>query len=599
MMVKLKVLNRGKIKMKKLVSVYVVLMVLSLTICLAASGDKTYEDGYKDGLNAGYDEGYSDGLGDGKEKVPTIVFKEKEEIEQVEAGSEFVLEVPFENDSSFTAYDLTIVPVLENTPLVYERPLKYKMNKSLRAKGEGVAKFSLKVSEDAKIGTYGIKFKLEYQNAKDETFSREETAYFKVTTEKSKPVITVSSISTGLEKIKAGDVFTLSFNINNIGGSCAEDMEVSVDGFSQSTFMPIDSKDFALVGDLEKGKSITQTFDIITSKDISSKNNVLQIHIKYKDASDTENTISKNVYITDVDTDGNVDEDDEKTARPKMIISSYGIAPNNVVAGDVFSFGFTFKNTSKEKKIRNIKITLSSEEGAFIITKGSNTFYIEEMEKEASLTREIELKAKQDLASNSYKVNIDFDYEDFNGSEYRATETINIPVTEYSKLVINSVYAGEGYVNGNTNLSFDYVNMGKATISNLTASVEGDYTSAQSINYIGNLTAGTSDYYDIEVIPTKEGTNYGTLVLAFEDSSGAKIEVRKEFQGTAFAENFFEPDVPVDTMTPVDPTMPVEEENPIATWIIVVSGIGTFFVTFIITKIIVTKIVRRKLEQDL
>ena len=250
--------------------------------------------------------------------------------------------------------------------------------------------------------------------------------------------------------------------------------------------------------------------------------------------------------------------------------------------------------------MRNIKITISSGEGAFIITRGSNTFYIEEMDKQAMITREIELKAKQDLASNSYKVNIEFDYEDFSGNQYNSTETLNIPVTEYSKLVINSVFAGQGYVGSNTNLSFDYVNMGKATVSNLTASVEGDYESVQTINYIGNLNAGSSDYYDIEVRPTKEGMNYGTLVLAFEDSSGGIIEVRKEFEGNAFAENFFEED-PGVSMKPIDiPMEPAEEPGlQIPTWQIVLYGIGSFVIAFIITKIITTKIVRKKLEEDL
>ena len=335
-------------------------------------------------------------------------------------------------------------------------------------------------------------------------------------------------------------------------------------------------------------------FELLASSEIDSKNNAITANISYKDSSNEIKEISKEIYILNVDVDGNVA--DEKAAKPKMIISSYNVKPNNVVAGDIFTLDFTFKNTSREKKIRNIKITVSSEEGAFIITKGSNTFYIEEMDKQAVITRQIELKAKQDLTSNSYKVLIDFDYEDYNGEQYNAVETLNIPVVEYSKLVINSVYAGEGYINAPTNLSFDYVNMGRAAVSNLTASVEGDYEAVQSINYIGNLNTGTSDYYDIEVKPTKEGINHGVLVLSFEDSSGGIIEVKKDFEGNAFAQDFFEP-VP-DVMPDVMIEQPEQTED-IPVWQIVLYGIGSFLITFIITKIITTKIIRKKLEEEL
>ena len=602
--------------MKKLFSILLgaifitTLFISTYSVSYAASGDstniggnedKTYEDGYRDGMNDGYDDGYSDGIGAGKERVPVVSFIEDKEIQEIDAGETLNLTINFKNSSIYNAKDLTITPILEGTPLVYERPLKYKMSKTLKGHDESKTSFSIRVSENAKVGTYPIKFKLEYKNNRDEVFSREDVIYFKIKNEKLKSIITVSNIVNSLASIKAGDTFKLSFDIKNIGGSEAKDIEILLEGFAQTALMPIDARDYNYVGTLKANEMSTQSFDILTSEDISSKNNVLTAKITYKDAENETHSLTKNIYIVGVDIGDNVsDEENEKVAKPKMIISSYGLNPTEVVAGDIFTLGFTFKNTSREKKIRNIKITISSDQGAFIITRGSNTFYIEEMDKQAMVTREIELKAKQDLASNSYKVNIEFDYEDFSGGQYNSTETLNIPVTEYSKLVINSVFAGQGYVNSNTNLSFDYVNMGKATVSNLTASVEGDYESVQSINYIGNLNAGSSDYYYIEIKPTKEGINHGVLVLAFEDSSGGIIEVRKEFEGNAFAEDFFEPtpDVPGG---PIDMPMdiPMEEETQISTWQIVLCGFGSFLITFIITKIITTKIIRKKLEEDL
>lgn len=585
-------------KITLIVAIVITIFAIN-SICFAASGD--YDSGFGAGYEQGFDEGYSEGLGAGKERVPIVDIVETNDLIEVAAGDTLELKIEFKNSSVYSARKLTITPDLEGTPLVYERPLKYMTTKSLQGGDKGSTTFNIKVSNDAKVGTYSINFKIEYTNNRDEAFSRDGIAYFKVTSEKLRPILTISNIHNSLETIKAGDRFDLSFDLTNIGGSEAKNLEVSLDGFGQTTLMPIDARDYNYIGSLAAKEISKQTFGILTSEEISQKNNTITVNVSYRDADDQEYTLTKNIYITGVDIGDNTSDDDgDNSAKPKMIISSYGLNPTDITAGKVFDLNFTFKNTSKDKRIRNIKITVSSEEGAFIITKGSNTFYIEEMDKDASISRSIELKAKQDLASNSYQVHIAFDYEDFSGKEYNSVETLNIPVTEYSKLVINSVYAGEGYVNSNVSLSFDYVNMGKATVSNLTASVEGDYTSVQEINYIGNLTAGNSDYYDIEVTPTKEGLNHGVLVLAFEDSSGGIIEVRKEFEGNAFAENFFDDpgDVPpIDDQGFVD--VQVEPETQIPGWQIALYGFGTFIVLFFVTKIITTKIIRKRLEDEL
>lgn len=574
--------------MKKLVSMGIGIMMLFMTCCYAT------EDYFQ-----GFDDGYQAGLSDSKEKIPVVQFVEPEDIPEVAAGDKLNLTIEFRNNSSYPAKDLVITPVLEDTPLVYERPLSYKMVKSLQANKTGTASFSIPVSENAKVGTYALKFKVEYKNSRDETFSREEVTYYQITSEKLKPILTISNIKNSLETIRPGDTFQIEFMLNNIGGSDAEDVEVTLEGFHQNGIMPVDSNDYTYIGTIAPKQVKTQSFWLIASKDITNDTHVITVTITYHDATGNESTLSKSIYLANIESEKEEEESGDSMARPKVIIFSYGVNPSDVVAGDTFTLNFSFRNTSKEKRIRNMKITVSSEEGAFIITRGSNTFYIEEMNCDEIMTKAIELKAKQDLASNSYKVILEFDYEDFSGNQYTATENLNIPVTEYSKLVINSVYAGEAYVNATTNLSFDYVNMGRATVSNLTARVEGDYTCAQEINYIGNLTAGTSDYFDIEVIPSKEGVNYGVLILAFEDSSGGTIEVRKEFEGTAFAENFFEPggDDPMMGGDVFEPT--VEPEPEIATWVYIVSGIGTFLVSLLVAKMITAKIIRKRLEDEL
>lgn len=578
--------------MKKIISLGLIFIVLINGISLAASsGD------YQSGYNAGYNAGYSDGSDNVyKPKEPNIIFKTQDEIPEVSAGGSFNLLVNFVNDSSYSAKNIKITPSFEDVPLVYERPIEFTYSRTLRSKADANASFGFKVKDDAKVGVYAINFKVEYKNSSDEVYSRERVMYFKVNKEKVASIITISNISTEPSSVSAGEAFTLKFNVNNIGETDSKDTYVKLTGLSTEGFMPVDGNDMVYVGTIKAKSSITQTFNMIASTKIPKGSNTLGVTISYLDVNNEKVSEEKTLYIMDVLSQN---ESSNSTAgKPKVIIESYATTPKSIVAGDQIKFVFNFKNTSKEKNVSNMKITISSKEGEFMIANGSNTFYVETLPAGGTMTKSIDLNVKQDLSSKSYPLDISFDYEDSSANAYTANEVINIPVVEYSNLVINSVYVSEAMLGSQTSISFDYVNMGKAKVSNLTASVSGDYVSSQEINYIGNLEAGNSDYYDFQVSPSKEGENVGTLILTFEDSSGKKINVTKQFTGYAMAD-FTSTDDPgmVDTGFDVMPEEPQEE--PLNIWYVIGIGFGSFLVSFMITKMITTKIIRKKLEDEI
>lgn len=583
--------------MKKIISLIVVITVLMTSFVLA-----TESDDYKNGYNAGYNAGYSDGSdNDYKPRVPKLVVVDDNKMPEITAGEEFTLKFTYKNDSEYTAYNTKITPVYENSILEYERATSYETTNSIKRDREGIATFNLKSKASTKKGIYEIKFKMEYKNNRDENYSSEGSVFVKVVAEKVKSIVTVDSANTIPERVSAGENFNIKFNINNIGDIDATDMYVRIGGLSQDGFMAVNGKDFYYIGNLAAKSTYTASFDMVASKDITKGNHSLSANVYYKNSEGEQATEEKTLYILDVLSQK--ESGDDVSGKPKIMISSYSTDKTNIVAGDTINFTFKFTNTSNEKPISNMKITLSSDDGAYMITKGSNTFYIENLGPKESATRSIELNVKQDLTSKSYPVNIDFDYEDSNGGTYVSKEVINLPVTEYSKLVINGANVMDCTMGSEATLSFDYINMGKAKVSNLTASVEGDFTAVQSINYIGNLEAGSSDYYDIMITPTKEGNASGTLVLAFEDSSGKTIEVRKDF--SCYVAAPYVPDYNqggIDNPYPYDPGMDNpsnEETKTYAWWQIALYGFGSFIVTFIIVKIITTKIVRKKLEDEI
>jgi len=595
-----------KFKITFIICLFMMVLMNSFMLTMANEDGTSYKDGYDDG----YDEGYMAGRNSIKDTTPIVKIVQSLDTPEVEAGEKLEMKTIFRNDSSYSAYNLSITPTFEESNvLVYERPLTYSTMTALRSKEEIGVTFNIQTAQNAKEGTYPLKFKVEFKNAKGQVFTREETAYFKVLQGKSKPILNVQNINISNDNLQYGDTFKISFDIVNIGGSEAKETEIKLEGFTTETIMPINSRDYNYIGTIEgkdfESKSISkQNFTFKISPEIEVRDVAINATIKYKSYDDKDFTTTKSFYVTGITPkpkeSGDKEEkkkDEPKLAKPKVIISSYDYSPKSIIAGDDFSFSFTCKNTSKDKDIRNMKITVSSKDGAFIITKGSNTFYEERMAKTTSLYKQIDLKAKQDLASNSYEVNVSFDYEDYSGEEYTSSETINIPVTEYSKLVINSASTSEGYVGNPSQLSFEYVNMGKATISNLTATVRGDFTPVQETTYIGNIQAGNSDYYDIDVIPTKEGMNYGTLILSFENSSGKKLEVTRDFESTAYVEQMPEPGL--DEMEGMLDDDANKDVIHFETWQIVLAGLGTLLVSFIVARFITKKIALRKFENDL
>lgn len=580
--------------MKKIISLIVIIVIL-ITGFAYASGDTTIKDAYDEG----YNDGYNDGKGESyKPRVPKLIILEDNEIIEAKAGEYLDLSFTYKNVSEYSAYDIKITPIFENSILEYEKPISYSSEAGLRKDKERVANFNLKINPSTKIGIYELKFKIEYQNNNDENHSTIESVFVRVTEEKLKSILTIDNVTTIPEKVSAGEKFTLKFNINNIGQIKATDLSVKLNNLTKDTFMAVDAKDYDYIGTINSESSISKEFQMIAAEDITKGNHSLGVTINYKDSNGKDVSEEKTLYILDV-ISNKEDKKEESSSKPKIIIESYSTNPSKIIAGDTINFAFNFKNTSNEKTISNMKITLSSDNGAFMITKGSNTFYIEELKPKESAIRNIELNVKQDLTSSSYPINIEFDYEDSSNDTHLAKEVINLPVTEFSKLVINSAYASETMFGSQTSLSFDYINMGKAKVSNLTASVEGDFTSVESINYIGNLEAGNSDYYDIMVTPNKEGELHGTLVLSFEDSSGKPIEVRKDF--TSYAMPAFVPDDSIMAEPGFyDPMIeePILEEK-MEWWQIALCGFGSFLVTFIITKIITVKIVRKKLEDEI
>lgn len=554
--------------MKKfLMSFCVVLMVVLVSFCFA----EEYEAEY-----------------------PKIIFENKTEITKVKAGETIDFKLTVKNVGEETAKYVTIVNADKNAPVYWETAVDTYTIYRISAGGKREVNVNLRVKETADVGTYALPFDISYSNASSLNYSNKQTIYFEVVKEYSKPLIFVRNVKTNPNNVVAGSENKLSFEIYNSGDLDARRIKLTLKGLSKDGFMIKDSIDNRYFDELEGKTSEKVNFDLLISENIPKGTNSLEVALQYFDQDNKEYNDTKTIHINNVEgTEGGSGK-----GVPKIIVSEYNTNPGIVTAGKSVSFEFTLKNTHTQKTIKNMKAVIGSEDGTFNLEGGSNSFYVGELKPQEEITRKFDLRAKADALSRAYPVSIEFGYEDSDGNPYTMTEKINIPVVEKTELSIDNINGPyEMYVGNTGYISFEYYNKGKATISNLSVSINGDYSPVNPTNYIGNVDAGSGSYSEIEVRADVEGQAKGTLTFSFEDSSGNVKTIERPIEGVVFGDMpIFEPDPGMMG------DMPIFEENleeQLAWWKLVLIGLGAFVITMIIARLITIKVMMKKIEDEI
>ena len=525
-------------------------------------------------------------------EYPKIIFENKTEVMKVKAGETIDFTVVVKNVGDQGARYITITNSEKDAPIYWETAVDtytiYRMSTGTKKE----VNMSLKVKETADVGTYALPFNITYSNGSGTEYSNKQTLYFEVVKEYSKPLIIVRNIVNNPETVTADSENKLSFELYNSGDLDARRVKLTLKGMSKDGFMVKDAIDNRYFDIIEGKGSKKVDFDLLVSENIVKGTNTLDVDLHYFDQDNKEYTDTKTIYINNVQGS----EGDSGKGIPKIIVSSYRTNPDMVIAGRTVSFDFTIKNTHTTKTIKNMKAVVDSEDGTFTLDGGSNSFYVGELKAQEEISRSFTLRAKADALSRAYPVSITFDYEDADGNAHNATEKINIPVVEKTELSIDNISGPYEMYLGNTgSISFEYYNKGKATVSNLSVTVDGDYSPVNATNYVGNVEAGGSGYSEIEIKADVAGNAKGNIIFSFEDSSGNVKTITKPIEGTVY-EDMPAYDPGTDDM-PVTPTEPETEQ--MEWWKLTLIGLGAFLLTTVIVRFITIKIMMRRLEDEI
>lgn len=277
--------------------------------------------------------------------------------------------------------------------------------------------------------------------------------------------------------------------------------------------------------------------------------------------------------------------DDEKpdtettAAQPYVIISSYSYGKGDLVAGETRNITMTFRNTSKTMAVENMMVTMTLPD-AMMLTSSSNSFYIESLAAEGTITKTVNVTVKPTAAAQSHSMAVDFTYDYLDNGVRRnakTTESISMPVLQVDRFTVTGIdLPQEIFMGEESNLSVNFVNKSRTEIYNLSAKLncEGISNNGEE-QYLGNLASGTTSSADFYIKGNEKGELVGEVIITYEDTNMNQRTVSVPFTTKVVShEDVWGPQGPVGPQNPDDPGMDPGMEQPAGfPWFWVIGGV--------------------------
>lgn len=428
--------------------------------------------------------------------------------------------------------------------------------------------FVLRAGQNAAAGNYEFKVTLSYFDTQTEGGKGESQKSFFLTINQNYQnlsSVVVENLVTPANTIYPGKTARISFDLTNKGKRIAKRVLVKCGVEGEGLVNKSISQQF--IETLNPNESKHFDFDFLATPASSTKNYPINIKVEYYDEfqNDKEPMTTEQysgIFVSNPDkADG--EQGENKISTPKVIVRKYTFNPKLPEAGKEFTMNLEFQNTSSDKVVKNIKISLTSPVGEnkesagsniFTPVDSSNTFFIDKIAPNGVVSKEIKLYTVPDAIAKTYNVTCGFEYEDTKNNQFKASEEIGIPVVQPSRLEIGEIQTQTEFsVGDGAPLSVSFYNTGKVTLYNMMVRFESNEMEAQnSTYYVGKFMEGATENYDIQVNATEPGEKKGTVVFSYEDSSGEKQEVKKEVTWNVSEAPAFDPNDPMN--------MPIEEE---------------------------------------
>lgn len=340
----------------------------------------------------------------------------------------------------------------------------------------------------------------------------------------SQPRLMVESYTLSKPDLKPNESATLEIklknhsakkNINNIAISLSDEAnEISTIGVNSG-----------YIDKIIPNATYTYTATIRATKTASEGVHKLAVSLEYEDEDYTQYTSTSQISI-------NVTKKKEakkptkkattqNASRPQLIVTSYSLDGKYVSPSKSANLSVILKNESKNKSIKNLKLTISEEKND-IKFKRENSF-VDEIKPKGTYTLNIELTAAKTAEIGEHKLVLASTYEDKYFTSFESSDNILINVKQKTALDYDGIILPKKLTQDDTaTMEVNLMNTGKSAIRNAKISFDIDGLETGGVLFIGMIKAGESKTgsANFQVSSSKLGDVKGTATLSYEDDFG-------------------------------------------------------------------------------
>ena len=462
-----------------------------------------------------------------------------------------VKDYKFIKDSLVAGVDNAVVLTLENTGTSEAKDIRVELKgfskdgvrlyndvarkpiDDIKAGDTSMLYYYINTSQYAKTGEYEILAEISYIDIAGNDYKFTSPVYVPVEGTESASIDMEVENVVYPERVQAGQTFVVEFDVKNISEVEAKTVEVAME---YPTGIIPKSSPKKLIKSMELDDTEHMVFEFLAKNDLETNHYDLYANISYQAKGDSEKGNIKEYMGIGIDGRSGL-------GRPKILIEDYSFDGDTVMAGEEFDLNLKFFNTSSDDVVKNIKVSVSSDDGVFSPVDSSSSFFIEGIGRQEYQDYVLRLETKRDAQVKTYNLKLVMEYEDGKGNAYdiqekpfKEEESLGIPVSQPVRLESGDVTTPfEAFVGNPADIELEFYNMGRSAMYNMFVKLEGDFRTQDGSYFVGNFDSGKSDYFTASIIPEEEGEVAGKVVFTFEDALGNPSTVEKEFSFFAAA----------------------------------------------------------------
>lgn len=340
----------------------------------------------------------------------------------------------------------------------------------------------------------------------------------------SQPRLMVESYTLSKPDLKPNESATLEIklknhslkkNINNIAITLSDEAnEISTIGVNSG-----------YIDKIIPNATYTYTATIRATKTASEGVHKLAVSLEYEDDDYTQYTSTSQISINVTKKKKAKKAAKKKTtqnaSRPQLIVTSYSLDGKYVSPSKSANLSVILKNESKDKSIKNLKLTISEEKNNIKFKR--ETYFVDEIKPKCTYTLNIELTAAKTAEIGEHKLVLASTYEDKYFTSFESSDNILINVKQKTALDYDGIILPKKLTQDDTaTMEVNLMNTGKSAIRNAKISFDIDGLETGGVLFIGVIKAGENKTgsANFQVSPSKLGDVKGTATLSYEDDFG-------------------------------------------------------------------------------